>query len=266
MTVARAAYVSSSALLATLLLLRLGQAFTNWDGVDFDVYRRAATSWIAEGNPYLYGGTAGIETYRYAPWFAALWMPLAGVAREPLVVVWMVCLLLATASIMVGLVREHGAVALPLALLAGALLTSSTAGGNVQPLVVAILYFGIDRRSGPLWVGLAASLKFVPILYVIPWVMRGEWWKAAIAVLVALILLAPMLLFRLPGAALDPGGGAYPSLALWGLLAGGSLAGAVLLGRTRYARLAAGTAAVLGIPRLLALDLSVILPAARTQK
>jgi hypothetical protein len=150
-----------------------------------------------------------------------------------------------------------------LAFLAGGLLTSSVAGANVQPLMVAMLYFGLHRRSGPLWVGLAASLKIVPILYVIPWIGRGEWRKAGTAIAVMGLLWAPVLLFSMPSAVSDPGADPYPSAVIWAALAGGSLVAAILFSRTRYAWAAAGTAALFAVPRLLSLDFTVILAAAR---
>jgi len=248
-------------LLALLLLMRIGQAFTNWDGADFEVYRRAAASWVSSGNPYAYAGDSGLATYRYAPWFAALWIPFGGVPREPLLIGWVIVLLGMTAAIMVSLVRQHGPVAIPLALLGGCLLVSTTAGGNIQALLVGALYFGIHRRSGPFWVGVAASIKIFPILYVIPWLRQGEWRKAAMAVGVMAALYAPLLLFRLPPAALDPGAEYWPSTWLWAGVAVAAVVAAVVVARTRYAWLAAGAATILTIPRLLAVDYSMILPA-----
>lgn len=106
----------------------------------------------------------------------------------------------------------------------------------------------------------------MPILYVIPWIGRGKWREAAVAVAVMAVLLAPMLLFSLPATVTDPGVDAYLSMVLWAVLAGGALIVAVALSRSRYAWLAAGMAALLAIPRLLALDFSVIPPAAKPSR
>lgn len=105
---------------------------------------------------------------------------MIGAPREAVEVVWSAILLTVTGGYM--LVSEHGDAGLPLALLAGGLLVSAAAGGNVEPLLVGALYFGIHRSSGPVWVGVAASIKLVPILYVIPWIGRREWGKALIAI------------------------------------------------------------------------------------
>lgn len=40
--VSRIAFVMIVVLLALILLTRIGQAITRWDGVDLDLYRRAA--------------------------------------------------------------------------------------------------------------------------------------------------------------------------------------------------------------------------------
>lgn len=110
-------------LLGTLLLLRLAWVFVNWDGADTDVHRRAANSWIEHGNPYLYDGSSGTGTYRYAPWFAGLLVLVGAVPRDVLQIAWMAGPLIATAAIMVSLVRDHGWSGLPPAPLAGGLLT-----------------------------------------------------------------------------------------------------------------------------------------------
>ena len=55
-------------------------------------------------------------------------------------------------------------------------------GGNVQPAVVALLYAGLERRWGPGVIGVAASLKLFPILFVAVYVARRQWVAAAAAV------------------------------------------------------------------------------------
>jgi Protein of unknown function (DUF2029). len=221
---------------------------------------------VSTGNPYAYSGDNGADAYRYAPWFAAVWVPLLGIPRDALMVAWVLVLLGATAVLMVGIVREHGTRGVPLALLTGSLLVSSTAGGNLQPLLIAGLYFGLHGRAGPLAVGLAASVKLVPIFYVIPWIGRGEWRKTFTAIAVAGVLLAPTFLFTIPPVVTDPGANPYPWIALWAVLAGGSTLVAVIMSRSRYGWLAAGTAALLFIPRLLPVDFSIIVPAAHARR
>jgi len=259
----RLAFLAVVAILILLLLTHIGQAWTRWDGADLDVYRRAGHAWLAHRNPYYYEGAGGVASYRYAPWFAIIWIPLSLVPRDAVEIAWSLILVAASVGVLVSIVRENGEVGLPLALLGAALLVSTVAGGNVQPLIVASLYFSLHRPSGPIWVGVAASLKIVPILYVIPWVMRREWSKAAAAVFVMALLLTPAGLFSLPADISTPGAGEYPFLILWLVVAVLGLLLAFVAARTRFAWLAAGTAAVLTLPRLLAVDITLILPSAK---
>jgi hypothetical protein len=260
--VSRLAFLAVVLLLTLFLLVRVGQAVTRWDGVDLDLYRRAAREWVEHGNPYRYEGSLGVDSYRYGAWFAALWIPFINAPREIVEVVWSAVLLACTAGIMVSLILEHGERGLPIALFAGGLLVSATAGGNLQPLLVGALYLGMHRPTGPLWVGLAASVKLVPILYLIPWIGRRQWGRAIVAVLIMAVGLAPTALFEVPAIVTDPGTETYPSLVLWLALAGAAFVVALLVTRTRYAWTAAGTAAVLALPRLLSVDLALLLPAA----
>jgi hypothetical protein len=81
-------------------------------------------------------------------------------------------------------------------------------------------------------------------------------------VLIMAIGLAPTALFDVPAVVTDPGTETYPSLFVWLGLAGGAFLAALMVARTRYAWIAAGAAAVLALPRLLSVDLALILPAA----
>lgn len=55
------------------------------------------------------------------------------------------------------------------------ILIGISAVGNAQALMVAWLVWGAERRSGPLWIALAASLKAVPILFAIVYIGRRQW-------------------------------------------------------------------------------------------
>src|SRR5204863_2168384 len=78
-----------------------------------------------------------------------------------------------------------------LALLAGPLLFAVSAGGNIQALMVLSLLWGFNRGSGPLWVAIAASMKYTPILLALTYVARREWLKAISAGLLAAALIGP---------------------------------------------------------------------------
>ena len=77
--------------------------------------------------------------------------------------------------------------------------------GNVQPLLVLMLMWGVERRSGPLWVAVGASLKAVPLVLALVYAGRGEFGKAAWSLALTLILIAPMLLFDLASYPTSPG-------------------------------------------------------------
>jgi hypothetical protein len=127
--------------------------------------------------------------------------------------------------------------------------------GNVQPLLVLILMWGVERRGGPLWIALAASLKGVPLLLAVVYAGRGEWRRAALAAGLTVLLVAPALLFDLSGYSTASGPRqeslAGVSLLLFIPVAAAAIAAAWLLARTRFGWLAGGLAMVLSLPRLL---------------
>jgi len=135
--------------------------------------------------------------YRYAPWFAFAWIPFTHLPGLGVEVVWAGFLLAATGLAMWHLRRSIAEACL--ALLLGALLFRTAGWGNVQPLVVIALIWLLPTRGGPWAVGVAASLKVLPILFVLPYLWRREWQSAAIALAVAALLWAPILFFDLSG-------------------------------------------------------------------
>ncbi len=186
----------------TDIWLRMG----NWHFEDVGAYWEAAHR-IRDGLP-LYGGPSDPDSYRvfrYAPWFAYAWVPLSYLPRQVAEVAWGIGLAVASGTVLWALIRLRTAAALALVLLLTPMFFSLVQVGNVQPLVVAMLAFGVSRRSGPLWIAVAASLKAVPILYLLVYLARREWRRTAIAVAATAILLAPMLLSDLSGYSTDPG-------------------------------------------------------------
>ncbi len=61
------------------------------------------------------------------------------------------------------------------------ILIGISAGGNVHALLIAALVLDVERRSGPAWIGVAASLKLFPLLFVLTYLGRRQWRRAAIA-------------------------------------------------------------------------------------
>jgi hypothetical protein len=243
-----------------------------WPLVDMDVYWNAATQWREAGNPYaLVAGASDHTVFRYAPWFAASWVPLTFLPRLAVEVVWSLALVGASAAALLLLLQAHGRGALPLAILMGGLLIGISASGNVQPLVVLSLVWGLERRSGPIWIALAASLKVVPILLVLVYAGRREWSRVALTLALTAVLWAPTLAFERPTltTAFDYGGAsgslANVNVAVWGVVATSSVALAawIAVRRSRYAWLAAAVSAILVLPRFFLYDATLLLPAAQ---
>ena len=152
------------------------------------------------------------EVYRYAPWFAYAWIPLTYLPEEFVAVGWTLAMLAAwifPVSAFLGLGwRERS-----IAFLAAPPLLVAALGGNVQPAVIALLYVGLERRWGPGAIGVAASLKLFPILFVAVYLARGRWAAAATAVALGGFLWLPALASEIRHYPLEVGG-AFSLLAI----------------------------------------------------
>jgi hypothetical protein len=182
----------------------------SWGFEDVDAYWDAAMR-LRDGQP-LYDPALDPDNYRvfrYAPWFAWLWVPLSYLPRMMVELAWGGVLAVAGLAILLRLVRLRSAAAVALALLIAPWLLSLVQVGNIQPLVVAMLAFGVSRRSGPLWIGVVASLKAVPILWALVYVARREWGRVVASVVIAVVLVTPFLLYDLTGYETDPGRSAF---------------------------------------------------------
>lgn len=261
--------------LVSLALLAVGvaTAAANWHLTDLKAYLAAADLLASGGNPF---DVALVERglpyyYHYSPWFAALFVPFTGLPPEFVRVGWSVILIAASGLAVVPLVRGHGAAGLPLVALMAFLLLNLVAEGNVQPLLLAALVWSLERRAGPVAIGVAASLKITPILLALVYVGRGEWVRALLSAAVAGLLVLPTLLFELPPNATETGGtGLFASAPiLWAFLVLAAVMTTLRLARSRFAWLAASTATVLALPRLLIFDITSLLaafPARRTER
>ncbi|MGH2428491.1 MAG: glycosyltransferase 87 family protein [Candidatus Limnocylindria bacterium] len=234
---------------------------SGWNFVDLHVYLGAAENLVRHGNPYLASdATTDLLHYHYAPWFALLFVPLLSLPLVFTEWIWAAALLAAMVPALM-VFRGDGMAAAPLAVLMGALLLGQAMGGNVQGVLLALLIWRLDRVDGPVWVGLAASLKAIPILLVLYYAGRRQWRRAMIAGVVTAILVGPMPLFDIPPDNLWPGvTGLYAiSPVLWvasAIIAAGC---ALRLAGGRYGRLAAAVAIVAALPRLYPFDISWLL-------
>jgi hypothetical protein len=247
-------------LVALAICFGIGLAFVianvrSWELEDADAYWNAALRLRESPDLYPALGDAGApDVYRYAPWFAWLWVPLTFLPKIVVQVGWSALLVAAIGVALAPLLRMRTVAAICLAALLGGLLVRTASTGNVHALLIAALVYGAPRRSGPIWVGIAASLKFVPLAYALVCAGRREWKRAAITIAVTAILLGPALLYDLtdyPTAA----GDSLSLLSLagplpWAVVALTLAAAAVVLARTRFAWVAASTAVLAAIPRL----------------
>ena len=248
---------------------------TDWSLSDMDAYWNAALR-VREG-AMLYPPLAdpsAADVYRYAPWFAWAWIPFTYLPKALVATGWSLILILATAAALRPLMRPTAA-SIGTAALIGTMLIWAASVGNVQPLMVAVLVHGIDRRSGPLWVGIAASLKAVPIVYVLLYLGRREWSRVFATLAVAALLAAPLLITPLGNYPAGPGDSPGPLWALHPLLLGAALALLTALTirlasqRSTHSRLLAAATLLVALPRISLLDLShlaVAIPGPRSDR
>lgn len=248
------------------LAYTLASWFLAWNPADARAYYLAAERLRDGVTLYPAANPEAHEVFRYAPWFAVAWLPLTWLPMDVAIHAWSLAMLGCAGLATVPVLRLGGRAAVLLAALLGALLAETAMFGNAHPLVVAVLSWTILRPSAPAWVGVAASLKLAPMLFVVPWLGRRRWRDAALAVGVAGILFAPMLLFDLSGYVTTPGTGLVSTYAaspvIWAVTATGALAMVAWLAlrASPYAYAAAGVAMFLVPPRVSTAYLAFLLP------
>lgn len=258
---ARAVRIAILAITCGFGIAQIIFAVRDWSLIDMEAYWSAALR-VREGAP-LYPSlpdTTTADVYRYAPWFAYAWVPLTFLPKALVGLAWSAALVAATAAIALAIGRHRTPVALALGGLMIGLLALIDSTGNVHALLVAALLFGVERRSGPIWIALAASLKGVPIMFVLVYGGRGQWRRVAETLGVTLLLVGPMLLSDLSNYPVSAGELSYSlfdrSFPLWAI-AVVALAGVTVVAaarRSAHAWLAAATAAVIALPRLWTYD------------
>lgn len=248
--------IAVAAILMVVALALLLWTMPAWQVQDLTAYRGAADR-LATGQP-LYPPPGPVtdtaDVYRYAPWFAAVWVPFRSVPNDLVAIAWSGLLVLAGFAAVVPLLMRRTILAWAAAALGFVLCLRAAAIGNVEPLMVAALAHGVERRSGPLWIALAASLKAAPIALALVYLGRREWVRFGLTLGLTVLLVAPMLLFELR----DYPTGAGASISVLGLLGPGiwvivSVAGAAVTlvsARTHWSWLAAAVTALIAIPRL----------------
>lgn len=235
-------------------------AIREWPLHDMDIYLAAAQRLRTGQELYPLGGPF-YASFWYSPWYAVVWVPLTLLPRLVVAVAWSTILLVATALVTWMLARS-GRSGPMLALLVGPALFAVSAGGNIQALMLLALIWGLQRPSGPGWIALAASMKYTPILLVLVYLARREWWRAGAVVAIAAALIAPAFVLGLGRAALQSQASGAMSLL------GASLPTYVVMvvafsllaiaGPRRFSPLASAAAAVLALPRLFVYDVTLV--------
>lgn len=237
---------------------------TAWEIPDIGAYWNAALR-LREGGP-LYppaGDVNASEVYRYAPWFAYAWIPLTYLPRWLVDAGWSIALVAASIAVMLPALQLRSRMAVAFTAIVGSFLILISSRGNVQPLMIVALVFGVERRSGPLWIALCASLKATPLLYALVYAARGEWKRFIAAVGLTAVLVLPMAFFGLDGYTTDPGFSHslyYVSPLLFWIVAATSVAIAIYVAwRHRpWAWLAASVAVLLCLPRYFPYELTFL--------
>jgi hypothetical protein len=116
----------------------------------------------------------------------------------------------------------------------GGLLMQATAFANVHALMLLPLVYRLEKRDGPLWIAVAASLKAFPLFLVVVYFGRREWARVWWTLGLTALLVAPMLLFDLshyPTEPADPWMTLVEPRTLYVAVVGG-----LMLATWRYAR------------------------------
>jgi hypothetical protein len=237
-------------------------------GADLATYQRAGEALWTTGDPYAANAELP-EDYRYRyPPLLAMVIPVLG--WPPL---WFTLIGIATVvPIVIGYRVAGPPGLLPAALLIGAW-GQQLLNGNAQAFVVAFLVVvPFTRGAGAIGLAVATMLKLHPALAVVWYVGRGEWrllgWYAAAMAVLTLIQLPwipEMISFYLndPVATETIPGMSLRSLGVVPWLGGTLVVGVAALwfARTRYGWLLATVLQLVALPRVLLVNLALLLAA-----
>lgn len=263
----RLARTVALAVIIAIGIFNLFIAVTNWTLSDADAYWQAGLR-LRAGEPLYPTLTSaeGSEIYRYAPWFAWLAVPWTFLPEWLAGALWSAVLLGASALALLPLVRLR---AWLLVALFGPILVGISAVGNVQPLIVAALVLGVERRSGPLWIALAASLKIFPILLALVYLGRRQWWAfVATVAITGLLWLPAVFLYDLTAYPVSAGqaGALVTFPIIYFAVVGIAMGATFVLARTRWSWLTGATAVIVALPRLFVYDVTyLMIPAAQVK-
>jgi hypothetical protein len=254
-------WLAAFALCATVGILFVAEALTNWRLLDATAYEAAALR-IRSGE-ILYGGDVHHNSaYRYAPWFAYAWVPLTYLPDPVVDVAWSAVLIVGAIVAVRPLIRPGRASTLALLLFAP-LMLGSASGGNVQALMVGVLVAGLPTRWGWAAVGFAASLKIIPIAFCAVFIAQRRWMQVAGAVGLTVVLWLPVLWMTVDPVTFDTGLMRSLPAPWWiGVPAAGALVALTSAARrSPLTGMAAALAAIAALPRFFAYEVAILLPA-----
>jgi hypothetical protein len=232
-------------------------ASSSWEfGGDMNAYWEAAMR-LKHAEP-LFPPVANVndhDVYRYSAWFAAAWIPATFLDKTFVTTLWVAIIGISAGCLVLLAARARTISSYLLAAILAPVLLQSAWYGQVQALLAVFLVWALAKPIGPLAIGVAASLKLTPILFVLVYLPNREWRKAGTALLVTVILSVPTLAFDLTNYPVQPGDTvSLASLSpwLWGAFAilVVTMAGIVSLKWPRFAGVAAGAATALAGPRV----------------
>lgn len=245
----------------------LASWFLAWDPADAGAYYDAAARLRDGLTLYQPMNPEAHEVYRYAPWFAYAWIPVTLLPRDLALHGWSLLMLVASGIAVWPIARLGTLASVSLAALLGAFLVETAMFGNAHPAVVALLTVTAGRRWFPMAVGITASIKLVPILFVGVWIAGGQWRPAAAAIAVAVLLWGHALAFDLAGYVTDPGNGLLSLYAVspiaWLVVAVSAALVAFIfaLRRSRWTWTATAVLMFIGPPRVVLSYLAFLAPA-----
>jgi hypothetical protein len=255
----RSARIVALAIIIGMAIGYLYWAASAWKMTDAGAYWNAAMR-LREGQD-LYPVVPNVEAsdvYRYSPWFAWVAVPFTFLPIQVAGALWSAILIGASTMAVVPLARRRLWLGV---IFFWPMLIGISAIGNVHALMIAALVLGIERRSGPLWIAMAASLKAFPIVLVLVYIGRREWARAVASLTLTGVLVAPFLLYRLDHYPTSAGGAAvliaWPSV--YTIIIAVSMAATLLLTRTKWAWLAGATTVCLALPRFFVYDITYLL-------
>ena len=237
-------------------------------GADLQTYQRAGEALYTTGNPYAANvGAPEDYVYRYPPLLAMV-IPILG--WPPL---WFTLIGFATVVPMVVGYRVSGpAGLLPVALLVGAW-GQQLLNGNVQAFVVALLAIvPLTRGAGAIGLALATMLKIHPALAIVWYAGRREWRLLGIygvAMLLLTLIQLPWIPDMIDFYLADPvATETIPGMSLRALGVAPWIIATVAVGiaayvfaRTRYGWLLATLFQLVALPRVLLVNLALLLAA-----